>query len=184
LLSPSWTPPAVALPSHEQAWLLELCERLHEEFARPPDPLQAGLLASLSRTALLGVERLVAETDRQEGRRALPAPLQRFLDGVERQFARTRAVADYAREAGISARRLAELLEQHAYPTAKQVISERVVLEQKRLLAHGDHSVKELADLTGFADSTSCVKFFRQHTGMTPLEFRGRARLAERRGRP
>ena len=51
-------------------------------------------------------------------------------------------------------------------------MDDRVVLEQKRLLAHTDVSVKELAARTGFAEPTNLIKFFRQRTGQTPLEFR------------
>jgi transcriptional regulator GlxA family with amidase domain len=47
-----------------------------------------------------------------------------------------------------------------------------VILEHKRLLAHSGVSVKELAALTGFDEPTNLVKFFRLHTGQTPLEFR------------
>ena len=53
-----------------------------------------------------------------------------------------------------------------------QLIDDRVVLEQKRLLAHTDISVKELAERTGFEEPTNLVKFFRQRTGTTPQAFR------------
>jgi AraC-like DNA-binding protein len=63
---------------------------------------------------------------------------------------------------------------EHGYPNANQLICDRVFLEQKRLLAYGDHGLKELADLTGFEDATSFVKFFRRHVGLTPIAFRRR----------
>lgn len=180
VLSPSLAPPAIALPTEEQAWMLALCERMQREFTRPTDTFQAPLLASLVRTLLLGAERLLADAERRQGRPAPTTALQRFLAAVEKDFARTRSVEHYARAAGLSPRRLAELLDQQGHPTAKQVVCERVVLEQKRLLAHGDHSVKEIAALTGFADATNCVKFFRREVGATPLEFRERVRAAHR----
>lgn len=180
VLSPSLTPPAIALPADDQAWMLALCERMQREFTRPTDGFQAPLLASLVRTLLLGAERLLADAERRQGRAAPTTALQRFLAAVEKDFARTRSVEHYARAAGLSPRRLAELLDQQGYPTAKQVVCERVVLEQKRLLAHGDHSVKEIAALTGFEAATNCVKFFRREVGATPLEFRERVRAAHR----
>jgi AraC-like DNA-binding protein len=176
VLAPSLTPPALALPADEQAWMSSLCERMQREFARAPDAVQAPLLVSLVRVLLLGAERLLGEAERRRGRAAPPTALQRFLAAVERDFARTRSVAHYARAAGVSPRRLAELLDEQGHPTAKQVVCERVALEQKRLLAHGDASVKEIAALTGFEDATNCVKFFRRLVGATPLEFRARVR--------
>lgn len=178
VLSPTWARPALAVPPGEEAWLRAVCEHMREEFERPADIVQPALLASLVRLVVLGAERWLVETDRGARERPVPTPLQRFLGAIERDFAKTRSVARYARDAGLSPRRLAELLDAHGYPTAKQLICERVILEQKRLLALADHSVKELADLTGFEDTTSCVKFFRRHVGVTPAAFRSRVRAA------
>jgi AraC-like DNA-binding protein len=106
----------------------------------------------------------------------LPAPLQRFLTILESDHATTRSVEHYARRAGVSPRRLAELSHAHTGKSTKQVIDERVILEQKRLLVHTDLSVKQLAARTGFAEPTNLVKFFRHHVGATPLAFRERHR--------
>ena len=67
--------------------------------------------------------------------------------------------------------------------STKQVIDERVILEHKRLLAHTELSVKELAARTGFPEPTNLVKFFRHHTGMTPLAFRAAHRTFSPSGR-
>ena len=113
----------------------------------------------------------------------MPAALADFFTIVERDHTRTRSVARLASAAGISTRRLGELLEAQGKPSAKQVICERVVLEQKRRLAHSDISIKELATLTGFDEPTNMVKFFRHFTGTTPTAFRALHR-ADRRFLP
>jgi AraC family transcriptional activator of pobA len=69
-------------------------------------------------------------------------------------------------------RQLSDLLVARTGKSTKRIIDDRVVLEQKRLLAHTDVSVKELAERTGFAEPTNLVKFFRHHTQMTPQAFR------------
>jgi AraC-like DNA-binding protein len=116
---------------------------------------------------------VVLRAERLVGRAPpVPAPLQRFFTILERDHAATRSVAHYARRAGISVRRLAELVSAHAGKSTKQVIDDRVILEQKRLLVHTDLSVKELAARTGFAEPTNLVKFFRHHAQTTPLAFR------------
>lgn len=166
-LSPSWMPPALAVPAAEHRALLALADQLDAEHARA-DALQPWLLAALLRVVLLRAERLI---DRGP---PLPAALQRFFTILEADHARTRSVAHYARRAGISPRRLAELLHAHTGKPTKQVIDERVILEHKRLLVHTELSVKELAARTGFAEPTNLVKFFRHHTQQTPLEFRAR----------
>jgi AraC-like DNA-binding protein len=57
------------------------------------------------------------------------------------------------------------------------------VLELKRVLAHTDVSVKELAERAAFDEPTNLVKFFRHHTGMTPLEFRATCTILPSRRR-
>jgi AraC family transcriptional regulator, transcriptional activator of pobA len=169
-LDPAWPVPSLAVAPTEARALIALADQLQAEHVRPLDDVQPWLLGALLRVLVLRGERLV------ERRAVVPAPLQRFFTIVERDHAITRSVAHYARQAGISARRLAELVHDQAGKSPKQVIDERVILEQKRLLAHSDLSVKELAARTGFAEPTNLVKFFRRHTGATPLAFRERHR--------
>lgn len=170
ILAPAWAQPAIAMPPAEARELVALAEALDAEHARPIDELQPWLLAALLRVLMLRAERLAPRMA------PLPAPLQRFFTILERDHAATRSVAHYARAAGISERRLAELVHEHAGKSTKQVIDERVILEQKRLLVHTELSVKELAARTGFAEPTNLVKFFRHHVGTTPLAFRERYR--------
>jgi AraC-like DNA-binding protein len=155
---------AIAL-GDAKAELLALAGQLAAEQARPLDAVQPALLESLLRAVLLRLERLAPTTP-------AGAELARFFTILERDCTRTRSVAHYAKQAGLSPRRLGELLVAHTGKSTKHVIDDRVVLEHKRLLAHTQLSVKELADRTGFDEPTNLVKFFRQRTGQTPLEFR------------
>ncbi|MFN0248214.1 MAG: helix-turn-helix domain-containing protein [Kofleriaceae bacterium] len=146
--------------------ILQTTEQLHQERARTLDRFQPLILSSLLRSILLRLERAIAW-------HSPLTHLRRFFTILERDFARTREVNHYAREAGVSRRRLSELAHEELGRSPKQLIDERVILEHKRLLAHTNSSVKELAALTGFDEPTNLVKFFRLHTGQTPLEFRG-----------
>jgi AraC-like DNA-binding protein len=169
LLDPMWKPPALELPRVDSDELLGLCEQLVAEQARPLDAIQPKLMEALLSAVLLHGERLVhAATAHQP----VAPSLQRFFTILETDCLRTREVAHYAKKAGISVRQLSELLVAHTGKSTKRVVDDRVVLEQKRLLAHTDVSVKELAERTGFAEATNMVKFFRHHTGTTPQAFR------------
>jgi AraC-like DNA-binding protein len=170
LLSPSRPAPALPLAGAAQRDVLELCRQLAAEQERPFDAQRGALLAALVRAVLLRAERLASSSAPDCS--PMPPTLERFYAAVERDHVETRAVAHYARVAGVSSRRLAELLKARGRRTPKQVIGDRVALEQKRLLAHTDLSVKELAARTGFREPTNLVKFFRQQTGTTPLAFR------------
>ena len=169
LLSPAWPVPALQLTSRDRDELLLLADELASEQARPLDELQPYVMAALLRTILLRGERIA----RAAGTAPVqPASLARFFTILERDCLRTRSVAHYAKEAGLSARRLAELLVASTGKSTKEVIDDRVVLEHKRLLANTDLTIKELADRTGFAEPTNFVKFFRHRAGTTPQAFR------------
>ncbi|MEU5322037.1 helix-turn-helix transcriptional regulator [Streptomyces sp. NPDC021056] len=95
-----------------------------------------------------------------------------FRDAVEKDFARTRRVEDYADALGYSARTLARATLASVGLGAKEFIDRRVVLEAKRLLAHSDQSAARIADRLGFSSATHFSKYFHQRTGQTPIAFR------------
>jgi AraC-like DNA-binding protein len=59
---------------------------------------------------------------------------------------------------------------------AKEFIDRRVVLEAKRLLAHGNQSAARVAAQLGFSSATNFSKFFHQRTGQSPIAFRATVR--------
>ncbi|MFG2193787.1 helix-turn-helix domain-containing protein [Streptomyces sp. NPDC048639] len=103
----------------------------------------------------------------------------RFRDAVERSFADTRRLEDYAQTLGYSSRTLSRATLAAAGVGAKEFIDRRVVLEAKRMLAHGDLSAARIAAQLGFSSATNFGKYFHKHTGRTPAAFRDGAR-----GRP
>lgn len=128
--------------------------------------LLAGALLLLALAAATGADRE-------------PAPTREafiwFRDEVEREFATRHKVADYAARLGYSTRTLNRLARDHTGLSAKQLIDERVVLEAKRLLAHGRDPVARIAERLGFDDPSNFSKYFQQRAGVTPLGFRERA---------
>ncbi len=105
-----------------------------------------------------------------------PETFLRFRAAVEERFARTRNVHDYARALGYSPRTLSRATMASAGVGAKEFIDRRVVLEAKRLLAHEDDPVSQIAGRLGFDDASNFVKYFSQRTSATPSAFRHRFR--------
>ncbi|MEU9413483.1 AraC family transcriptional regulator [Streptomyces sp. NPDC048281] len=104
-----------------------------------------------------------------------PDPTETFVhfrDAVERDFTRTRRLEDYAQALGYSPRTLSRATLTAAGVGAKEFIDRRVILEAKRLLAHGDHSASRIAAQLGFTSATNFSKYFHQRTGRSPIAFR------------
>ena len=109
-------------------------------------------------------------------RRPVDGAFERFRAAVERDFTRTRRVADYAAELGYSTRTLTRATLSATGRSAKSYLDARIVLEAKRLLVHTDHSSADIARHLGFPTSGDFSKFFRKHDGRSPLAFRDQAR--------
>lgn len=100
-------------------------------------------------------------------------PYSRFRAAVDRDLDRVRRVEDYARAFGYSPRTLSRVTLSVDGVTAKEFLDRRVLLEAKRLLAHGDESAARIAAELGFSSTTNVSKFFLRHVGRSPLGFRG-----------
>jgi AraC-like DNA-binding protein len=97
---------------------------------------------------------------------------QRFRSAVEREHHRWHSVSAYARQLGCSERSLTRAAKAITEKTAKQYLSERIVLEAKRLLAHTSSPISRISDQLGFDEPTNFIKFFRHATSETPGAFR------------
>ena len=85
---------------------------------------------------------------------------------------RWHGVATYAARLGCSEKSLTRAALEVTDRTAKAVITDRLVLEARRLLAHTLLPVAVIGDQLGFAEATHFVKFFRRETRLTPGAFR------------
>ncbi|MDX2191001.1 MAG: helix-turn-helix domain-containing protein [Bacteroidota bacterium] len=95
-----------------------------------------------------------------------------FKDLIERHYKTKRNVAYYAQQLAISERRLGQATHLFFGKLPKEMINERLTLEAKRLLVYGNHSIKEIAYDLGFEEPTNFIKYFKNQTSQTPLEFR------------
>lgn len=101
---------------------------------------------------------------------------RRMRHEVERSYARTRRVEDYAARLDCSVRTLTRACLTATGRSAKQVIDDRVTLQAMRLLAASDASVADIARWLGFSEPTNFGRFFHRELGCSPGAFRIRAR--------
>jgi AraC-like DNA-binding protein len=155
----------------------ETLERMADDARRPASRGLSLLLRSQVQSLLMRV--WLDATASEADSRTEPAVLRRyrrFRAAVERDFMRWHAVATYAARLGCSEKSLTRAALAVTDRTAKAVISDRLVLEAKRLLAHTLLPVAVVGDQLGFGEATNFVKFFRREAGMTPGAFRAEQR--------
>ncbi|MFE5038886.1 helix-turn-helix domain-containing protein [Streptomyces sp. NPDC056683] len=149
--------------------VLALLESEYRELAGLPLDVHIQVLGHLLATLVLHLAHLQGS---QGGGQLGNDVFRRFRDAVERDYARSHRVEDYARELRYSARTLTRATRAATGSGAKRFIDDRVLLEAKRLLVHTDLSAAAIGERLGFPGSTVFTKFFRQRVGRTPTAFR------------
>jgi AraC-like DNA-binding protein len=155
-------------------------ERMAIDAKLPSSPAVNALLRSQLQAMLIRLH--LAEAPSASDAAIEPALLQRYRryrSAIEREYARWHSVAQYASHLGCSEKTLSRATRTVADMSAKSVLTDRIVLEAKRLLAHTLLPVAVIGDQLGFAEATNFVKFFRRETGVTPGGFRTRQQGAE-----
>lgn len=98
--------------------------------------------------------------------------IRQYEELIENQFLTVREVSAYADQMSLSPNHLNHICKKVLEKTASQLLHERTVIEAQRLLTHTAQSVKEVGFQLGFEDPSYFVRFFKKHTGQTPVEFR------------
>jgi AraC-like DNA-binding protein len=96
---------------------------------------------------------------------------QDFENLIEQYFTTQKSISHYASLLGISPKHLNRIAQTVVQKTATDVITERVVLEAKRMLMYLDESLVEIAFRLGYEEYSYFVRVFRKSSGMTPTQF-------------
>ncbi|RJO71047.1 AraC family transcriptional regulator [Nocardia panacis] len=146
--------------------------------AEPRNAMGDQAIRAAARSAALAAALLHLIIAAPEGSTHGPATREAFLwfrDEVDARFRTRHKVADYAARLGYSTHTLNRLARENTGMSAKEFIDERILLEAKRLLAHGRDPVARIAEDLGFDDPSNFSKYFHQRTGLTPAAFRARS---------
>lgn len=91
---------------------------------------------------------------------------------IEKNYQLHWRAGDYARALNMSIIHLNNLCKQHFSKSTESLIQERLMLEIKRALVYSNKAVKEICFELNFEDPAYFVRFFKKHTGTTPMEYR------------
>jgi len=97
---------------------------------------------------------------------------RRFLELLSANYKSSHEVSDYARQLGISARKLAELSKRCSGKGAKELINGQLIAEAKRSLQFSSRPVKEIAYELNFSTPDQFSHFFKKNTSASPQDYR------------
>jgi AraC-like DNA-binding protein len=146
---------------------------MQQELLNTKDEYQEPLLRALLRQFLYLAERNKKKqgviSTKKDANFDCVLRLRNFID---EQFMIHKQVTYYAKLCNVSEKRLNTATTAILGKAPKALISDRVMLEAKRLLVHSNDSVKEIGFSLGFNEPTNFIKYFKKHSGITPSEFK------------
>ena len=96
----------------------------------------------------------------------------RFIKLVEQNYRSERRVSWYAQQLGISSKYLSETVRKVSQRTPNEWIDNYVVLELRVMLKNTTKSIKQITEEMNFPNQSFLGKYFKEHVGMSPSEYR------------
>ena len=96
----------------------------------------------------------------------------KFKHLVEKNIITLRKVHDYAEALNISPNYLSDIVLETFGKSPRDIINDMLLLEIKVQLGATDKTISEIAYMLNFSDQAHLNHFMKQHTGLTPIEYR------------
>ena len=148
-----------------------LCRRM-----RDPSPvLYSNIVRSLASTMMLEILSMMR---RQEPENTVTTGVHRqrlaneFMRLVEQSDGRIRKVDDFANQLNITPKYLSTLLKETMNRRPSEMIHFYTLKAIEHRLRYTDMTMQEIANDLNFANASFFGKYFKEHAGMTPLDFR------------
>ena len=113
-----------------------------------------------------------AERPPETGSRRTRELFSDFMEALERDYRQYRDVAYYAHRLSVTPKYLNIIVQRVTGHTAKAIIDQYVVMQLKLSLRSTNYSVKQLTWDYQFSDTSFFCRYFKQHTGLTPQQYR------------
>lgn len=98
--------------------------------------------------------------------------LENLENLINQNFYKEKLPNFYANQLNITTKHLNRVVKKALNKTTNQLISERIILESKRLIIHSESNLAAIADTLKYDDYAYFSRFFKSKTGCTPMDFR------------
>ena len=98
--------------------------------------------------------------------------LENLENLIHQHFYKEKLPKFYSDQLNITTKHLNRVVKKALNKTTSQLISERIILESKRLIIHSGNNLAAIAETLQFSDYAYFSRFFKSKTGCTPMDFR------------
>ena len=174
LLLFSMNNPVVPLTPHEIQVYTNYYQTIRQKMADKKHHFRTNLVKALLLAMFYDMSNVIWRME-QSGtkiQRRSDVLFAQFIRLLEENFRMERRVSWYADQMGITAKYLSEMVKQVSKRTPNDWIDSYVMLEIRVLLKSTTKSMKEITKAINFPNQSFFGKYFRDHMGMTPSEYR------------
>jgi len=166
--------PVISLTEKEhhtfEEYFVFIKQRVGDETNHFRKPLVTTLLLAMFYDLSNAIFRYQQAADQKQSR--ADAIFARFIRLLEKHFTEERRVSFYAKLLCITPKYLSETVKQVSKRTPNEWIDNYVTAEIRVLLKNSNKSIKEIAEALHFPNQSFLGKYFKEHTGMSPSEYR------------
>jgi AraC family transcriptional regulator, transcriptional activator of pobA len=170
-LDPAQTRTVLAVPETSAELVNAYCLRMFEELRTKREGYRTAT-AALLRLLFVEIRRCLSSPSVPSSFHKYSSLTARFLRLLNSRPYQLTTASEAAKFLGVSRSWLNQLVRQETARNLTDHLRGRLLLESKRLLAHSDLNVSEIAYQLGFEDPSYFTRLFRQVEGSSPREFR------------
>lgn len=168
--------PVHKLDSKDFLLLVDIIERLRNNIRRTSHHFQKGLILNEVRNFIMELSdieiRKVATSSENFKVNHLESLAIRFMQLLVEKCRMWHEVSDYSTELCVTSVYLSRTIKSFSGQTAMDWINKARIAEAKILLRKPDVTVQEVAEMLNFSDQSAFGKFFKKHTGKSPVEYK------------
>jgi len=169
----SYGSPIVSADASLESTNRTLIELIYKEYSKFAGPSSYRLLSSLFESFILSIQSPMSSKESIYNSK-LYVNFSEFRNLVEENYIYHKTVTEYSEMMKLSKKTINQSTRAVAGLSAKQYISNRLLLEIKRYLSQGDLLNYEIANLLGFEEASNMTNFFKRYEGISPKEFKER----------
>ena len=166
--------PVCELHDDESNMIQKYYRLLKEKVDRLDHHFRTETVKSLLQTMIYDVSNTIYRIQNNDGRKLSRGEniFFEYINLVENNFRSERRVSWYAAKLNITAKYLSETVKSISHRTPNEWIDYYVTLEIRVLLKNTSKSIKEISLILNFPNQSFLGKYFKEHVGMSPTQYR------------
>lgn len=168
------THPVFRLPKERADFICETFFRIKSKLDEPENHFRREMVQSMFLSMVYEMSNVIynAQSQDAECNTRAEAIFTNFIKLVEKHFREERRVSWYSEQLCISPKYLSETVKAVSKRTPNDWIDSYVTMELRMLLRNTQKSIKEITQELKFSNQSFLGKYFKEHTGMSPSEYR------------